>query len=189
MNLRTLNKTVRVGLCLMLTFLSALAQPAMAQHVQSWTTVASAGTVNETNINDVNMSGGGVASLVNGSDPLTANIRFNVVATEGLFGVGYPRMRVRFTDNGTNAQVKVALYRISLDTGQIRKILELDSNDYAASGASQSQTTGVCDALESFNFSNNAYYLETQLIRTGDGGFPKLTSIQLYKQGGSTCGS
>ena len=188
MNLTIINKAVRVGMCLMLAFLTVLGTPALAQGPKAWTTVASAGTVNESDLDIVNLSGGGVASLVNGNDAVTGHIRFNVVATDGLFDFGVPRMKVRFNDNGNNAQVKVMLFRINLNTGLPEKILELDSDDYAASAASQSQTTAPCAATAGFNFSNHAYYIEAQLIRSGAGGYPKLTSIQLYNDNiGQTC--
>ena len=184
---KTINNAVRLGLCLMLTFLTVLGRPAQAQSTKSWTTVASAGTVNESDLDIVNLSGGGVASLVSGNDAVTGHIRFNVVATDGLLELGYPRMKVRFTDNGGNAQVKVMLYRMDLATGLPDKILELDSDDYGASVASQSQTTNLCAATGGFNFATHAYYIETQLIRSAAGGAPKLTSIQLFIQGGNTC--
>ncbi len=187
MNQTIINKAVRLGLSLTLAFLTVLGT-AQAQGPKAWTTVASAGTVNESDLDIVNLSGGGTASLVNGNDAVTGHIRFNVVATDGLFDLGVPRMKVRFTDNGDNAQVKIFLYALNMNTGLMQKVLELDSNDYAASGAFQTQTTAPCAATAGFNFSNHAYYIETQLIRGGAGGYPKLTSIQLYNDNiGQTC--
>lgn len=181
MSTQTLNKTVRLGLFLMLTFLTVLARPALAQEVESWTTVGSAGTVNDDDVNVVNMVNN-IAQLTFDAPNTTATIHYNVVATDGIFVVGVPRMRVLFTDNGANARVKVMLKAVNLQTGVTTTVLELDSNDYGSSSNFQSQTTAPCAAAAGFNFSSHAYYIEAQLTRSGALGYPKLAAVQLYNQ-------
>ena len=174
---------LRLGFALAIILSTLISQPALAQNNKSWTTVASAGTVNDQDIPKVELSGGGLASLnATAAANDTALIRYNVVAVDGLFVGSYPQMRVRFQDNGGNAQVVVSLMEFDLNTGVIKKILELDSNNFAAAPLLQTQKTGACDAfaLSSFNFTNKAYYLDTKLIRTNAGGFPRLAAIQLY---------
>lgn len=171
------------GLCVAMQLSTLVSQPVLAQNNKSWTTVASAGTVNDQDLAKIELSGGGLASFnaaAAASD--TAWLRYNVVAVDGLFVAGYPQMRVRFQDNGGNAQVVVNLMEITLSTGVIKKILELDSNNFAAAPLLQTQETGACDAfgLSSFNFTDKAYYIEAKLTRTNANGFPRLAAIQLY---------
>ncbi len=189
MNSRTINKFISFGLSLMLTFMTVLASPAQAQSPRSWTTVASAGVVDEADINDVSMSTAGVVQLDAGSESASATIRYNVVATDGLFdSVADPRMRVRFMDSGNNSQVLVTLYRVNLSTGNHSKLFELDSNDHAASNSFQTQTTANCAGTNfDFDFTNYAYYIEAKLIRSGSTGLAKLATIQLFTEQNAAC--
>lgn len=170
------------GLSVALMLVTLVSQPALAQNSESWTTVASAGTVNDQDLAKVELSGGGLASLnaaAAASD--TAYLRYNITAVDGLFVGGSPQMRVRFQDNGANAQVVVSLMEITISTGAIKKILEVDSNNYAAAPLLQTQETASCDAFGStFNFTDKAYYIEAKLMRTSLNGFPRLAAIQVY---------
>lgn len=189
MNTQTLKKTISFGLSLMLTFMTVLASPALAQSPKAWTTVASAGVVDDGDINEVSQGSAGVAQLNTGSTPnAQATIRYNVVATDGIFdSLGDPRMRVRFMDSGS-AQVVVALYRVSLSTGAHSKLLEVDSNDFAAGNAFQTQTTANCAGTNfKFDFANYAYYVEAKLIRSSNNGLAKLASIQIFTEQNSAC--
>ncbi len=170
------------GLCVAMMLSTLASQPALAQTNKSWTTVASAGTVNDQDTSKVELSGGGLASFnaaAAASD--TAYIRYNVTAVDGLLATGLPVMRVRFQDNGATAQVVVSLMELDLTTGLPKKILEMDSNDFAAAPYLQTQKTPDCAAYPNgFNFTNKAYYIEAKLVRTAAGGFPRLAAIQLY---------
>ena len=184
----TNNICVRLALGLAV-ILSTFIGQALAQGNKSWTTVASAGTVNDQDAGKIELSGGGLASF-NGAAAAndTAYIRFNVTAVDGLLVAGSPRMRVRFQDNGSNAQVVVSLMELNLVTGIPTKILELDSNNFAAAPSLQTQKTGACDAFgRTFNFTDKAYYIEAKLVRTTAGGFPRLAAIQLYSDPTSNC--
>lgn len=189
MNTQTLKKTISFGLSLMLTLMSALALPVQAQNPKSWTAAASAGVVDEGDLDDVSLGSGGLAQLNTGDAPnAQAIIRYNVTATEGLFVTGYPRMRARFVDSGVNSQVIVSLRRVHLTTGASSTLLQIDSNDYAASNAFQTQATGQCDGANfSFDFTNYAYYVEVTLTRTSNNGLAKLQSLQLYNFAGNLC--
>ncbi|MFN0110596.1 MAG: hypothetical protein ACKVZH_17200 [Blastocatellia bacterium] len=188
MNTQTLKKTISFGLSLMLTFMTVLASTALAQNQKSWTTAATAGVVDEGDVDEVNL-GTGVMHLNTGTTASAqASIRYNVVATDGLFVAGYPRMRVRFRDGGANAQVVVSLYRINMSTGGNAKVLELDSNDYAGSSSFQTQTTAQCAGSNfGFDFTNNAYYIEVKLIRSASNGLAGLATIQLFNESTTVC--
>ncbi|MFN7930680.1 MAG: hypothetical protein U0Y68_22710 [Blastocatellia bacterium] len=176
------NIYVRLALCLTLVASTLIGQPTQAQSNKSWTTVASAGTVNEQDVNKIDLSGGGLASFSGAAAANdTAFIRFNVTAVDGLFATGYPKMRVRYQDNGSSAQVVVSLMELDLTTGLPKKILELDSNNFAAAPSLQVQQTADCAAYpNTFDFTNKAYYIEARLVRTAAGGFPRLAAIQLF---------
>ncbi|MDX2030158.1 MAG: hypothetical protein SF339_05790 [Blastocatellia bacterium] len=182
---------VRFGLCVALAFSTLLTPSAQAQNSKAWTSVASAGTVNDQDQPYVELSGGGLASLNNAApDSHTAFIRFNVTAVDGLFVAGYPQLRVRFQDNGANAQVVVSLMEYDFKTATLKKILELDSNDFASAPGLQTQKTDACAAfaLTSFNFTDKAYYIDAKLIRTGAGGVPRLAVVQVYNNPASCVG-
>ena len=172
---------IRLALSLAV-ILSTFSVQALAQTNKSWTTVASAGTVNDQDLGKLELSGGGLVSFnAMAANNDTAYIRYNVTAVDGLFTLGHPKMRVRYQDNGGNAQVVVSLMELDLATGLPKKVLELDSNDFAAAPFLQVQTTGNCDAYNKpFDFTNKAYYIEVKLVRTGAGGFPRLAAIQLF---------
>ncbi|HXG64481.1 MAG TPA: hypothetical protein VNO70_05195 [Blastocatellia bacterium] len=172
------------GLCMALMLISAFAVPAMAQSKKSWTTAGSAGTVDNDSLDIVSLSGGGVAALSNTAPPAaTGHIRYNVVAVDGLFGVGFPKMTVRYQDNGPNAQVRLLLMRYPIAGGVPEVMIEFDSNDHAAAPQLQTRSTNPCDANFTFDFSRYIYWIEAQLERTDETGFPLLVAIQLSSVG------
>jgi len=191
MNSQSLKKIVSLGLSLMLTFMTVLVTQVQAQNPKSWTTAASAGVVDEGDVDEVSLGSAGLAQLNTGATAYSqATIRYNVVATDGLFVTGYPRMRARFMDNGANAQVMVSLYRVDLNTGVHQKMLELDSNDYAGGNVFQTQTTAPCAGANfGFNFTSHAFYIEAKLVRTSTNGLAKLMSIQLFNDANNLCGN
>lgn len=141
-----------------------------------WTTVGSAGTVDESDTGIVSLGSPNSAIVcLRDTSTGTLNIRYNVTAVNGLFGGG-ARLTVRFSDDGANAQVIVRLKRCDIDNGNITTMLTFDSNLYAASDHFQVQD--IYDCGLSFDFSRYAYYMDVQLIKSA-GGLPMLTCIQL----------
>lgn len=134
---------------------------------QPWTSVGSAGIVDESDTAKVEFSGG-IASLKSGflSTTSSAIIRYNVTWTDGLVSPGNAyRLTVRFRDNGVNAQVTVRLKEVDLNTGAITEIMFLDSNQYAQSSNYQTRTIISC-SNRTFDFANKAYFVEAQMIST-----------------------
>lgn len=192
MKTQTLNKAISFGLSLMLTFMTVLTSPASAQSSKRWTTVASAGVVDNDDLDEVSLGTGGVAQLNTGPAPnAVATIRYNVVATDGIFdALGDPGMRVRYMDNGPQAQVVVSLYRVNLTTGAYTKLLEFDSNDPSNSNGIffYTETTANCAGVNfDFDFTIHAYYVEAKLIRSSSLGLAKLASIQLFTHQNPAC--
>jgi len=145
---------------------------------RQWTTIGSAG---------VAMGGGvtnaGTAAVLN-SD--FATVRYNVVATDGLFenNPNFPflatstSMAARFLDPGNNSQVVIRLRRTHLVTSATSTLLTIDSNNFGASNLYQNQTVG-CG--QGFDFSTYAYFVEVTLSRNAANASAGIASIQLGK--------
>jgi hypothetical protein len=89
-------------------------------------------------------------------------------------------LQVRFRDNGANARVIVHLRQYNLNTGVITTPLTLDSNAFPAAASSQVQrVNSTCFAGNFFDFQNNAYFIEAQLIKSAAGGDPVLAIIRI----------
>jgi hypothetical protein len=173
---------------------------------KAWTTVGSAGTVDEADTGKVVFSGSVVAfpeilppttsvqaeananaQIVLPTVTTTATIRYNVTAVDGLFMPGsHLGMTVRFRDDGDWARVQIRLYEQDIYTGATGLLLSFDSNAFAASP--NFQTTGVGNPLPfwSFNFDQKAYFIEATLTKTSSaisiiGGKPGLAIIKLNR--------
>jgi hypothetical protein len=160
------------------------AAPAVSHAVgfgnQQWTTIGSAGVA----------MGGGVTNAGTAAvlDSNAATVRYNVVATDGLFATNpdFPflatstSMTARFLDPGNSSRVIVRLRRTNLTTSATSTLLTIDSNTFGASNLYQNQTVG-CG--EGFDFSTYAYFVEVTLSRTVDNTSAGIASIQISKEG------
>lgn len=171
----------------LLVALFALAVPLNARadngFAKPWTTVASAGTVDEADANKVNYSEG--TARLNLAVPAnsTATIRYNVVAVDGLVdagGDGYS-LGVRFRDNGQDERVIVRLKAVDLNTGIVSTLMTLDSNAFPPNALFQLRYVPVCWPNWGFNFTRNAYFVETILWKGTTAGNPGLTAVQISK--------
>jgi hypothetical protein len=145
-----------------------------------WTTVGSAGTVDEADLSIVALSVNHAAvSAATG----TVDIRYNVVAVDGVFGGSLKFLTVRFADNGPAAQVIVRLRQLTISSGVITLLAELNSNDFPPLNVAQKGVKPFnCNSPE-FDFEKNIYYIEVQLIKTGPGGNPLIRAIQICGNG------
>jgi hypothetical protein len=142
----------------------ALGAPSAAWAQQQWTTVGSAGTVDESS--QVIVTGPN-ASLAGGT---VAVIRYNVVAVDGLFGseCGVNFMLVRYRATPQH-RVLVRLVELNLFTGPPGTTrLVLDSNDFPSNDqfGSDFQTQTVAGGF-SFDFVTNAYFIVVELSSGG----------------------
>lgn len=177
-----------------------------------WTTVGSAGTVDEADTNIVALGGaeGGVivpigtsygygATVgITGSAPLpaTLNIRYNVVAVDGLSMYDHDLvLAVRFRDNGAYARVIVRLKEYNLNTGQINVKMVFDSDTVAPASGFQWKAVVLRGCVPILDFDGNAYFIDAELIktaRTGPSispeGDPALGAIQLAPEFNIACG-
>ncbi|HYC62189.1 MAG TPA: hypothetical protein VEK79_21745 [Thermoanaerobaculia bacterium] len=144
-----------------------------------WTTVGSAGTLDEKSEGKVFFD----RAVVQKGDTLviaparhqlrteggvdstdSAVIRYNVTAVDGLFGLEDLRMAIRFRDEGPDARVIAQLIEVDFDTGAEVTRLTFDSD--TVPGMSGYHTHEVLDCKgrgEPFDFTRKAYYIEVTL--------------------------
>jgi hypothetical protein len=165
----------------------------LAQNNDPWTAVASTGTVDEADLDIVQFGycNSGLGSLicntntavVKSTAPLPANvhIRYNVVSVDGLLDKTDVRLKARLRDNGANARVLLVLKSVNFSTGAIATLRTLDSDSFAAASGFVFRSTGlaVCNQTISFNFDQNAYYIDVTITKSGADGNPGLAAIQL----------
>lgn len=148
-----------------------------------WTTVASAGTVDETDVNKVNYTEATARLNLTAPANSSAVIRYNVVAVDGLAdagGDGY-FMRVRFRDSGQDERVVVRLKSVDIATGIITTLMTLDSNAFAGNVLFQTQSVVTCNPNWRFDFNKNAYFVEATLLKGSTAGNPGLSVVQIGK--------
>ena len=152
--------------------------PAFGQS-RCWTTVGSAGTVDEADMGIVLLELH-KATIKPTLRAGTVNVRYNIVATEGLSGGDRIGMQVRYTDNGASAQVVVRLNEINLHTGATNTRISFDSNMFPQAAGAQLQGAGTaCGSGSFFNFTANAYYLDVEITKTGISGTPVLEGVNV----------
>lgn len=194
--------------------LAALLTPAAADdspHLKCWTSVGSAGTVDEA-ARDKLVFQGAIVSFPEILPPLPnaqllavertaefaqsleqtislptqttqAVIRYNVVATDGLFqNNNCVQLLLRFRDDGNQARVFARLIEVNLGTGAATTRVTFDSNLFNPSPNFQTAASG---ANLSLDFGQNAYYVEVTLTKISPivtpfgGGKPALAALQV----------
>jgi hypothetical protein len=136
-----------------------------AQVPAPWTSVGSAGTVDEADLLVVQL-GTPVPGAVSMRPVFrgVARIRYNVVAVGGVLE-GPVILRARFLDRSDLQRVFLELKEYNLVTGLTTTLLTLDSDSYAAAPAFQVQSVGGCPPFARLNFAENAYFVDALLSR------------------------
>jgi hypothetical protein len=140
----------------------------------SWTSVGSAGTVDEADLATFNASG--PQMRIDGAAPLPASvvIRYNVVFSEPGSGIA---LRAVYRDNGAGARV-VAVFRQVSMTGATTTLLTLDSDDFSPmAGLQNQQASSSCD-LEVQPLLNG-YFVEVTLSKSTGAANPALQLVSL----------
>lgn len=178
------------SLCLVLcAHAAARAQARDADRI--WTTVGSAGTVDETDVGKVFFDHG-VVQMGHTLQPppsaakpraaialptQSAVIRYNVEPVDGLFGVAPQpctgtncpalRLTLRYLDTGgAGAHVVARLIEIDMATGAERPLLTFDSNAPGLPASNHYQVQSgppSCGPAFAFDFVRKAYYVEATL--------------------------
>jgi len=153
---------------------SAQAQPDVAR---LWTTVGSAGTVDESSVGKVffdraivqrgHVTAGPAGTPTSASFlPDSALIRYNVTAVDGLFGVSSqaPRLTVRYLATGGASQAIAKLIEVNRATGVETERLSFTSNGAPTDTYKLRSGAPACDPnFFHFDFRRNAYYIEAAL--------------------------
>ncbi len=205
------SKAISLFLSLTLILTTAIATATSARAdidswFKAWTTVGSAGTIDEASTGKLVMQGStiafpeilpperGITSTDHSAfaiqfpvETVSGVVRYNVVATDGLFENGaFLGMKSRFRDDGNNAQVVLNLFEVNIDTGATSLLLTLDSNSFPANANYQTQAVSTFVGNR-INFQQNAYYIEATLVQKRSpltpigGGRPGIAVIQLQR--------
>lgn len=164
------------GAFLVVAAVAVAPRTALAQ-AKPWTSVGSVGTVDEADRGIVvfNQS---IASISAGA-PVGASLdlRYNVVAVDGVFGGDGIALTARYRDVGAAERVILRLKRYSFVNGATQTLLTLDSNAFAAAAGLQTRSVGACGV--GLDFFNNAYFVDVQIIKSGAGGVPQLGALKV----------
>ena len=167
-----------------LAFLVAVQQfatvGAIAQN-DPWTSVGSAGTVDEDSKGIVVFGGPPESAAVVSVDPAktgTVSIRYNVVAVDGVFGGDNYAMAVRYRDTGSSSRVIARLKQSNLTTGTVTTLLTFDSNSFASSIGYQTRSiASPCSSI--LNFSDNAYFIDVDINKNSYSDSPALAMLKV----------
>jgi hypothetical protein len=148
--------------------LSIGASTAAAQAPVPWTSVGSAGTVDEADLLRVQLGTPVPGAVSMGPGPAfrsAVRIRYNVVAVGGVLD-GSVGMAARWLDRGDGQRVFLELKEYNLGTGLTTTLLTLDSDAFPAAPAFQTGSTNGCvPPFVTLNFSENAYFVDAVLSR------------------------
>ncbi|MFN7928388.1 MAG: hypothetical protein U0Y68_10655 [Blastocatellia bacterium] len=132
---------------------------------EHWTAVGSSGTADEDSRGQVGFYQG--VAFMGGYG--TATLRYNVTATDDLFGGNTTRFVMRYLDTGPCAKVEACLFRYNLNTGANDLLMTINSNSFPQSTSFQTRFIDST-TLPAFDFDNNAYYVEVYLTESCNNG-------------------
>lgn len=159
----------------LLAVAAVLAAGAAQAQSNPWTTVGSAGVVDEADTGLVDFVAGEARMRNTAAAGSVLNLRYNVVSLPGFSGPGQYVLRTRFRDNGAGANVRLELRRYQ-NNGLNSLQGSFNSDDFAA--APGYQTQAECFLVD-WDFITSAYYIEATLQKTSSAGQPALGMIQL----------
>ncbi len=155
-----------------LALLSAAAGSAMAA---PWTSVGSAGVVDEADAALVDFANGEARMQADAPPGSVLNLRYNIVALDGFQGLNQVTWLARFRDNGTGARVRLFLRQYN-STGTTSTLATFDSNgDPPAVGY---QTRTRCIGVD-WDFEDGPFFIEAELTKSSDSGVPALGLLTL----------
>jgi hypothetical protein len=161
-NLNALELVVRALLVALLAVGPVAVARADAVPGMLWTSVGSTGTVDEADLGIVLLDGP-VAQHA-GAAGQVVNIRYNVVAVDGLSAVAI-FLAASFRDTGASGRVILTLKRYSFVTAITENLLTLDSNAFPAQVGFQTREVGDGCATSGFNFNQYAYFIDAEIHR------------------------
>jgi hypothetical protein len=158
------------------TILVTLLEGAASAQTHPWTTVGSAGVVDEDDAGIVEFVLGEARVPAAAPAGSVLDLRYNVVSLDGFAGPGFYAMRVRFRDNGNAARVQLTLRQYNSLTGITSTRHSFDSDAYASAVGYQTQSE--CFGIN-WDFADGPYFIDASLTKSAGGGQPALGTIQL----------
>lgn len=143
---------------------------------EHWMAVGSTGTVDEANLGLVGFYQG--VAFMGGRG--TALLRYNVTATDDLFGGGTTRFVMRYLDPGSCTRVEACLFRYNLNTGATDLLMTLNSDSFPQANAFQTRFIDS-NSLPTFDFDNNGYFIEVYLIDNCGTGNARIGLLRLNR--------
>ena len=178
-----IRNVITIAICYVFLALSAHAQTPDAN--KNWTTVGSAGTLDESSVGKVFFDHSIVqmgrivgpttiskAALIS-TQTDSAVIRYNITTVDSFFvrrsctpdNSLDVRLKLRYLAAGPGARVVAKLIELELATGREKPLLTFDSAEpnLPRSNNYQVQSISVCGRPWNFDFENKAYYIEATL--------------------------
>lgn len=153
----------------------AIVTAATAASAAPWTSVGSAGVVDDADTGLVDFASGEARMRADAATGSVLNLRYNIVALEGFTGLNQVAWLARFRDNGAGSRLRLFLRQYH-PNGTTSTIDTFDSNSYASAVGYQTRTR--CTAVD-WDFAGGPYYIEAELTRSADGGMPALGLMSL----------
>ena len=181
-----LTKIRNTNIAICFVFLAISAQAQTADVNKDWTTVGSAGTLDESSVGKVFFDHSIVqlgriveppptttTSALISTQTNSAVIRYNVTAVDSFFSQRSctadnsldVRLRLRYLAAGPGARVIAKLIEVDLAIGSEKPLLTFDSTgpNLTRSNDYQVQSVFVCGRPWNFDFKHKAYYIEATL--------------------------
>lgn len=171
-NLASVGRNAGTPVCLVLAYMLLCYPATVYAHERCWTSVGSAGTVDESGLANIVLTSQS-AAIKGTVTNATVTVRYNVVSV-GVFVGEQARLRVRFADNGTSAQVIVRVRKLTLSNGAFTTLAVLDSDTFPI--GDQTRDKGFSG---SFDFEKHAYSVDVELRKTGAAGNPQVYALQI----------
>lgn len=155
----------------------------MDDQLRVWTTVGSAGTLNQTDLANVSLhqsiiqlgadlpqvatevAAARVASGAGRLPPIFPTIqavaRYNVTPVDGLFITGTFSYNLQLRFRG---QITAKLMQVDIENGAETPLILFDSNSFPANPNFQVQRVSTGDGAALLDFVNSAYYVEAMLV-------------------------
>lgn len=160
------------------------AQAAPPVPERPWTNVGSVGVVDDSNQSQVIL---GVSRAWLAGGVVSATIRYNVTATEGLFLGPDKRLTVRFYKPDNFTAVQARLWSDDIATGAHTALMFFDSAAFAPNAAATQTQSVMANLPNDFDFAKKVYWVEVTLFRstTAGGvllGDPRIELLQIETQ-------
>ena len=161
---------------LALTVIALVAAPVASFAAPTWTSVASAGaTIDEASISKYMVDGGDL--FFNPAKGGELDARYNVVNTSNLNQQTPPwtTLEIGYTDASPFGIITAILYEVDPCTGDKVSLCAVTSIDNAFA------TCETCTfPNNSFDFTNNLYFVDVQMTRSNQGANPILHTLRIH---------